>query len=430
MISLLSFFVSLLLVFAATGGAEGAPLQQKIKEQKARARQVERELGEKKRALQQVNRKERSTADELKVLERELTARESRLREMEKQARACEVSYAQAKAELEQLLQQCGQLKESIGDGLVLLAELEPQSDCAALFGREHPSHLTESAIYLERLADVEASALEARQANAERIRQSQDKTEAEHKKLLELRAGVAKEKAAMERQQAEKGVLLASLGREKQSYVRQTRQLEAASHGIRQILDELEDKLNAAREAERRRRAAEERRATQQRRATQERREIGTPAKTRAPSVPVLPPLPNTGFGALRGRLPLPVAGRVVSDFGQADGQGMLSTGVDIASSNGASICSVWKGRVAYAGMLKGYGKLIIIDHGDGFYTLYGRAASLSRTEGQQVEKGEVLGTVADGGRGLYFEIRHHRTPQNPLTWLASRGSLNISGR
>jgi septal ring factor EnvC (AmiA/AmiB activator) len=69
---------------------------------------------------------------------------------------------------------------------------------------------------------------------------------------------------------------------------------------------------------------------------------------------------------------------------------------------------------------MLKGYGKLIIIDHGDGYYTLYGRAAQLSKSEGQRAERGEVLGSAAGNGVALYFELRHHRKPQNPVAWLA----------
>ncbi len=400
----------LLALLAPAPEAHAARLQEKLngklQEQQVRAKRIERELRSKRQALERVGRREKDTAAELRALEQELAVRKLRLAELERQCQACEADYGRAKAELAVLLPQVGQLRESLGQGLVVLADLEPNSDCAALFGPEHPSRAAETALYLERLARAEASAIGVRLSDAERLKQSQERLEREHNRLLDLRAQVAGEQAAVARQQAQKARLLASLGREKQSYTRATRQLESSRQAIRRLIDELEDKLAAA-----------EREAA--------RKQAAKPGEPLRPAPPGPPPLPGTGFAAWKGRLSPPVAGRVLATFGQRDAQGIACTGVDIEAADGAAIGCVWRGRVAYAGMLKGYGNMVIVDHGEGYYTLYGRAGRLTKAQGQTVERGETLGTVA-GGQGLYFEIRHHRAPQNPLAWLAGTQAAN----
>jgi septal ring factor EnvC (AmiA/AmiB activator) len=386
----------LLLLLAPAGQAGAARLEEKLSQQKAQAKKIERELRQKRQTLQRVGRQEKSTAQELKALERELSVRERRLAELESQCRTCEADYARAQGELGLLLPQVGRLKQSLGGRVVMLAELEPTSDCAALFGPEHPSRVSETSLYLERLAVAEARTIEAREADAERLRASQELAEAQRRKLAALTEQVNRERTGLARKQAEKSRLLANLGKEKQSVAAATRKLEESRRALRHLIDEVEEKIAAER---------------------RQRQEQGAP-----------PPQAATGFAALKGKLPMPVAGRVVSRFGQRDAQGIASTGVDIEAKGGAPIACVWKGRVAYAGMLKGYGNLVVVDHGEGYYSLYGRAGRLHKSEGQPVERGEVLGTVAEGAQTLYFEIRHHRKPQDPLAWLSGSVAANIA--
>lgn len=366
--------------------ADAAPLEDKLKEQRAKAQRIERELKAKRQAIKKVDRQEKSAARELKALEREVAASQRRLAALERQRAQCEADYNRAKAELDRLLPQVGRLRHCVGERLVLLAALGPEGECAALFG-EHPSRLEEASLHLERLAEAEAMALAQREADASRVLASQERAETEHRKLAALTHRVAQERAALERKQAEKARLLASLGQQKRGYLEATKRLERSRRELSRLIREVEEKIAAAR------RQQEERGS---------------------------PPQPGTGFAALRGKLAMPVSGRVVSRFGERDAQGIAATGVDIEASPGSPITCVWQGRVAYAGMLKGYGNLIVVDHGEGYYSLYGRAARLYKSEGQQVERGDCLGTVAEGAGSLYFEIRHRRKPQDPLVWLA----------
>lgn len=127
--------------------------------------------------------------------------------------------------------------------------------------------------------------------------------------------------------------------------------------------------------------------------------------------------------FSGQRGRLEWPVPGNLARRFGERRGEGPPSNGVLIASPRGTEIQAVWHGRVAYADWLPGLGLLLVLEHGDGFMSLYGHSEVLYSAVGDWVVAGDVLGQVGDsGGRdaaGLYFEIRNGAKPENPSNWL-----------
>lgn len=131
--------------------------------------------------------------------------------------------------------------------------------------------------------------------------------------------------------------------------------------------------------------------------------------------------------FAQRRGKLRWPVAGRLATPFGApvADGK-MRTNGVVIEAAEGGPVKAVHGGRVAWAEWLRGYGLLLILDHGEGYLTIYGHNQGLTRQVGDWVQEGEALGTVGNSGgqarAGLYFELRHHGQPENPLRWLRRR--------
>lgn len=128
--------------------------------------------------------------------------------------------------------------------------------------------------------------------------------------------------------------------------------------------------------------------------------------------------------FKTVRGRLPLPTKGKIIHRYGstQSDGQ-LKSNGLFIANRAGAKIVSVHHGRVIFSDYLRGHGLLLIIDHGDGYMSLYAHNQTLLKDIGDWVSSGEKIATVGNSGgqqqAGLYFEIRHQGRPQNPQPWL-----------
>jgi septal ring factor EnvC (AmiA/AmiB activator) len=128
--------------------------------------------------------------------------------------------------------------------------------------------------------------------------------------------------------------------------------------------------------------------------------------------------------YGMLKGKLRLPVQGKVVSLFKER-GQ----NGIEIEASIGAPVRAVLPGKVVYADWFKGFGNLMIIDHGDGIYTISGNCSWLGKKSGDTVSEGEVIARVgnseSDRVPSLYFEIRHRGKPQDPLEWI-SRDKTN----
>ncbi len=140
--------------------------------------------------------------------------------------------------------------------------------------------------------------------------------------------------------------------------------------------------------------------------------------------AAPVLP------FRPFRGALDWPATGAVATRFGVDRslkyGTAVARNGIEIGSQAGAAVVAVHEGTIAYAAPFTGFGPLVIVDHGDRAYTLYGYLATLGVTKGARVDKGARLGTVgmapATGRPALYFEVRVDGKPSDPLQWLKPR--------
>jgi septal ring factor EnvC (AmiA/AmiB activator) len=139
------------------------------------------------------------------------------------------------------------------------------------------------------------------------------------------------------------------------------------------------------------------------------------------------VPAAVDTRFRDAKGRLPLPVRGPVLVQFGDpAPIGGLRSKGIFVGGQEGQDVRAVARGRVAFADWLRGFGLLLILDHGDGYMTLYGHNQSLYVQLGDWVEAGQVIASVGNTGDtprpGVYFEIRQRGEPRDPLQWCRAR--------
>jgi septal ring factor EnvC (AmiA/AmiB activator) len=137
--------------------------------------------------------------------------------------------------------------------------------------------------------------------------------------------------------------------------------------------------------------------------------------------------PEQTEAFRKAYGKLPYPVDGRVVHSYGSPKLDGRLRwQGLFIAGTAGSMVVSVHRGRVIFADYLRGHGLLLIIDHGDGYMSLYAHNQTLLKETGEWVDRGEPIARLGNTGgqsrEGLYFEIRHNGKPQNPRPWFGSR--------
>ncbi len=131
----------------------------------------------------------------------------------------------------------------------------------------------------------------------------------------------------------------------------------------------------------------------------------------------------PDKPFPQLRGQLEWPLAGKVSMPFGTHQAGGKMRTrGMHIASNEGAEVRAIAHGRIAFADWLRGFGLLAIVDHGDGYMSLYGENSSLYRSVGEWVERGDVIAAAGSSGgqrrTGLYLELRKDGRPIDPAGW------------
>ena len=199
---------------------------------------------------------------------------------------------------------------------------------------------------------------------------------------------GIAKE--AIRREAEKKKILLASLRRDKEIRLRALKEMEAAAQRLEKMLEAIS------------------------RRAVVKPREV--------------PAAPSTGLGleAMRGRLEWPVRGEVTAPFGKFKhpevAAEVFRNGIDIDAPIGEEIKAVEKGRIIYAERFSGYGKMVILDHGERYFTIYGHLAEIFKKKDDEVRRGEVIGKVGEGdlGRGakLYFEMRKDGRSLDPTPW------------
>lgn len=156
-----------------------------------------------------------------------------------------------------------------------------------------------------------------------------------------------------------------------------------------------------------------------------QQQAQQATPAAPAAVQQPVSMAVPPAvPFSAREGSLPYPARGRVAAQFGQSTDVGTTHKGITIETRSGAQVIAPYDGQVAFAGAFRGYGLLLIIEHGEGYHTLLAGMSRIDSLVGQRLMAGEPVGVMAsnEGKPTLYFELRRNGQPVNPLPWLTAR--------
>lgn len=221
----------------------------------------------------------------------------------------------------------------------------------------------------------------------------------------------------------------LKNLSRQIASQKQQLNKLQRDERQLAELVTRLAQVAKARAEQRARRARERERELAQARRKANPPREQArgtTRSPRQQPAVTVekspQPPLGAGQFAALRGRMALPVAGEIGNRYGQGRAEGGNWKGVFIRVASGRSVNAIARGEVVFADWLRGFGNLIIIDHGEGYMSLYGYNETLLKQVGDAVNPGERIAvTGASGGQsepGLYFEIRYQGRPLDPLVW------------
>ncbi len=269
------------------------------------------------------------------------------------------------------------------------------------VLGGEHPSEMARQLHYLGYVARARAQLLAGLRANLREIDRLRDDMAVEAAAIARIAAEQTAQKKLLEREKQARAGVLVKVSQQIRAQQREIRGMRANENRLTRLVGQLA-RLVARKPA-----------------AT-------TRPQPRNEAVPTAPG-DGSAFSALRGLLALPVRGELGSRFGgqRADG-GVTWKGLFIAAKGGDEVRAVAAGRVVYADWLRGFGNLLIIDHGDSYMTLYANAEALLKQVGEVIRGGETVATVGNSGgnaeSGLYFEMRHEGRPFDPLDWVKLR--------
>ena len=239
-----------------------------------------------------------------------------------------------------------------------------------------------------------------------------------------ELIATLRKDLAGIDQLSAAAVAKAGEVGRLKAEEIQQKKQLEQERQSHAQVLQEVSSQIARQRQAISTLQRNEERLAKLVERLA---RELSAPPTSSARLRNEALPEPGAGarsFRDLKGRLKLPVIGELANRYGSPRSDSGLSwKGLFIAAPGGNEVRAVAAGRVVFADWLRGFGNLLILDHGAGYMSLYGNNESVLREVGDEVRAGDPIASVgATGGNtetGLYFELRYQGKPFDPLSWV-----------
>ena len=377
------------------------------------------DIGEKQHDLQRTQKRlneERAKAAEAKKREAgllaELESIDKRLTEKRKQVAVLDGRINRAQSDIAYLQGDIGKLgkqragqEDALERRLRALYKLEVQGGALPLLlSGDDPIAKAVQLRHLTTLATVDARMIREYRVIFEGLAERKKRVEVRQRELTALRGEVEEERADADRDSAKRQGLLARVKDERVYHDRMVGELSEAARRLEAFIRDLQEK---------------------------QRRVAKAPPPSRPRPAPPVDGSPGAGFATLRGRLLWPTEGRVVGEYGAQIhprfGTKTFRNGIDIDSVEGTNIVAVAGGQVLYTGWFRGYGNLIIVDHGGEYYTLYAHAANIGVAEGDEVRQGQTIGAVGDTGSlqgpRLYFEVRHGGKPQDPAAWLRPRG-------
>ena len=251
----------------------------------------------------------------------------------------------------------------------------------------------------------------------AQTIKAKLKKIENQKKQVEAQVAKITKQKELMQKEHAELKVLMKKKAALRQNIENQSaaakkkvEKLATQAKNLRDLLDKLEkERIAKAREAEKQRLAEE-------RRKKEEEKQRADLIKLKPETIKEL----GEGFIKAKGQLPMPARGTIVTRYGEETAKGVSSKGITIMTRPQAQVISPFDGNVIFAGEFRGYGNLIIIEHGKGYLSLLAGLETIDCELGQMLLAGEPVGQMPDENRPkLYVEIRKDNHPINPLTWI-----------
>ena len=362
---------------------------------------IKKEIREKKQLLKKNRKVETQVSGELEMIGKNLREKEASLTTLVHDLKGAESGLQKTLLEIEKAKRDAEQKKQQIKERLSSLYKAGELGGVRVFFSSESFPQMTENMRYMKAVLNHDNGLFVEYNSRIERLKSLKSSLEGDVERKERIRVSIETKKQEIEADKKNKAAYLMKLHEDKKNYLASLKELEANARRLQAMVERLEAKS----------------------------RKGYTGKKENKPVLggPSLPPVSDKGFGAQKGRLSMPAKGEIVGSFGRHKhpqfNSYTVSNGISIAAPQGADVHSVYDGQVIFADYFKGYGNMVIVDHGGGFFSLYAHAARIVKKVGANVARNEVVATVGDvdSSRGptLYFEIRYQGKPVDPTPWL-----------
>ena len=360
---------------------------------------------------------ERSLAD----LGQKKTATENKLTQLSSEQAQLTATVAKQQKQLAKLMQQ-----QYVSGG---------EDRMKLLFSGDNPNRISREMQYMNYYSTAYSQLITSLRQNIKAVDAKKSETKEARQELEKIVNKTNEQKQVLEKEKAQHAALVAQLSDKLSNQKKEAERLAQDEKRLGGLVDRLSRKIEEQRKAAEKR-AAEQRLAEQQAKKQARQSKRTRPAKktrpakqeSRAEIIRETPYKADTAsaFGKKRGSLRMPVQGTITARYGMKRADGPSWKGIFIKTSAGVPVHSVAGGKVIFADTLRGFGKLIIIDHGDHYMTIYGNAQSLNKRVGDTVGSGETVATAGNSGEngetGLYFELRRSGQALNPSDWISTR--------
>ena len=387
-----------LLLVTASLPAWGQKRDDSIQSERKKLEQTHKQLREEREKAADARRRETSLLAELEQIDRRLADKGRDVARIDARVRGVQTEIHSLGGEIQKLETWRGGQQEALARRLRVLYKIHNQGAALPLIlGGDDVTTRATVIRQLGSLTALDARLISEYRLTSDSLADRRGREDARRQELATLRAEATREQAEIDHDAAKRRALLARVRDERAYHERMVGELTEASRRLEAFIRDLQAKQ----------------------------RRLARVPPPRAPGE-----TPSVGFGELRGRLPWPASGRILTAFGAQVhprfGTKTFRNGVDIEASEGTDVAAVYAGHVVFTGWFKGYGNLIILDHGHEYYTLYAHVADILVKEGDDVRQAQRIGTVGNtgslAGPRLYFEVRYQGKPQDPEQWLRQR--------
>ena len=400
---LLLFFLALVVALPAAGQQkkDGAELNEKERA----LQQAQKRLKEERTKAADARKREAGILSELETIDRRLDDKRKQVALLDGRIRRTQAEMGDLQRDIARLVGQRSGQEDAMAQRLRAMYRMQVQGGALpVLLSGDDPVAQAVRLRHLTTLATVDARMIQEYRVTSEGLVDRRSRLEARRGEMSALRTEAESERTEADREVAKRRVLLARVRDERAYHDRMVGELSEATRRLEAFIRDLQEKRRVAKVP---------------------------PPSSKPPKATPGESTPGVGLGAMRGRLEWPAPGRVVEEYGMRVnprfGTKTFRNGIDIDAGEGSNVHVVFSGHVLYTGWFRGYGNLIIVDHGSEYYTLYAHVADTKVAEGDDVKQGQVIGTVGDTGSlqgpRLYFEVRYQGKPQDPAQWLRPRG-------